>query len=128
MGIFRISKPFENIQDYADYPHNRLYFHGKIIGKCITDNWQYQLICRYIKDGVLLKAELNPGYKYYNIEASVQNDDGVMYFQDCVIARSALEAKSKATLKLINNYLLFDDEKYQIDVKAYTIERAETND
>lgn len=128
MGIFRISKPFENIQDYADYPHNRLYFHGKIIGKCITDNWQYRLICRYIKDGALLKAELNPGYKYYNIEASVHDENSVMCFRDCIIARSVLEAKSKATLKLINNYLLFDDEKYQIDVKAYTIERVETDD
>lgn len=130
MGIFKIGQPFKNIQDYADYQHNRLYYHGKIIGKCVTDNWQYRMICRCIKDGSLLKAELNPEYKYYNIEANVQDKryDDLLEFQFCVIARGTLEAKSKAMLKIINDYHLFNDNMFQIDIKAYTIERMETND
>lgn len=127
MGIFRIGEPFKNIQDYADYPHNRLYFHGKIIGKSVTDNWQYRMISRCIKDGSFLKAELNPEYRYYNIEANIQdkNYDDTIELQFCVIARSVLEAKSKATLKIINDYHLIDD---NIHIKAYTIERMDIDD
>lgn len=123
MGMFKISAPFKNIQDYADYPHNRLYFRGKIIGKCITDNWQYRLICRHIEDGALLKAELNPEYRYYNVIATLCSREfsDRIPFHLTVIARNKIEAECKAILNIIEKYNLTTD-NYSIETEAETYE------
>lgn len=123
MGIYKISEPFKNIQDYADYPHNRLYFHGKLIGKPIVDNWQFRLIKNSIENGSLLKATLNDGYKYYNADVDVFD----FHFTLNVIARNSLEAKCKVILKMINDYNA-TDEDLDIRVDVYTIEAMKDND
>ena len=117
MGIYRIGEPFKSIQEYCDYPHNRLYFHNKIIGKPITDNWQFRLICQAIQDKAFRKAELNEGYEYYNVNVTVFENDSWIEFDRTlnIIARSPLEAKSKAILKIINDYNLTDQD---VDMKV----------
>lgn len=129
MGIYKIGEPFKNVQDFADYPHNKLYFHGKLIGTPIVDNWQFRLIKGNIENGALLKAELSDGYKYYNADINIWDNDGEMGFSRTlnVIARNALEAKCKAILKMIDGYNM-TDEDIDIEVNVYTVEAASDND
>lgn len=126
MRVFKIGEPFKSIQDYADYPHSKLYFHGRLIGKSIVDNWQFRMIRRCIEYGELLKAELNEGYKYYNVDFEVvDNDDECEYaFTINSIARSPLEAKCKALLKAIENYN-FTDENIDIKTDVYIVEAGD---
>lgn len=129
MGIYKIGEPFKNVQEFADYPHNKLYFHGKLIGKPIVDNWQFRLIRGNIENGALLKAELSDGYKYYYADVEIFDNDSELSF--CcnldVIARNSLEAKCKVILKIINEYNL-TDEDIDIRVDVYTLEAARDND
>lgn len=129
MGIYRIGEPFKNVQEFADYPHNKLYFHGKLIGKPIVDNWQFRLIQGSIENGALLKAELSDGYKYYYADVEIFDNDSELSF--CrnldVIARNSLEAKCKVILKIINEYNM-TDEDIDIRVDVYTLEVARDND
>lgn len=128
--MYQIGKPFESLQDYAEYPHNKLYWHGKLIGKAVTDNWQFCRINRGIKDGSLLKAELINGYKYYNCDItvkSIRNYEYEVKTYECsrtVIARTALEAKAKVTLEYCDLFK-FDDSDDEIFIDAYTIEKGE---
>lgn len=119
MGIFRIGGVFKDIQDYADYPHNRLYAHGKIIGKAITDNWQFRMIKNGIELGWLLKAELNPEYRYYNVTATLCSREfpDRIPFHLTVIARNTIEAKCKAVLNVIQKYNLTTD-NYDIETEV----------
>ena len=129
MGIYKIGEPFKNVQEFADYPHNKLYFHGKLIGKPIVDNWQFRLIRGNIENGALLKAELSGGYKYYYADVEIFDNDSELSF--CrnldVIARNSLEAKCKVILKIINEYNM-TDEDIDIRVDVYTLEAAIDND
>lgn len=129
MGIYKIGEPFKNVQDFADYPHNKLYFHGKLIGKSIVDNWQFRLINNNIENGSLLKATLNDGYKYYNADMDIFDNDVEtdFHFTLNVIARNPLEAKCKAILKMINDYNA-TDEDLDIRVNVYMGEAVECND
>lgn len=126
MRVFKIGEPFKSIQDYADYPHSKLYFHGRLIGKSIVDNWQFRMIKRCIEYGELLKAELNEGYKYYNVDFEVvDNDDECEYaFTINSIARSPLEAKCKALLKAIEHYN-YTDENIDIKTDVYIVEAGD---
>lgn len=126
--MFQISKPFESLQDYADYPHSKLYWHGKLIGKAITDNWQFCRIKAGIENGGLLKAELAEGYKYYNCDTTIiarstyASELDEFNYHETIIARSALEAKAKVILDKCN-YFHFEDGDVQILVDAYTIDK-----
>ncbi len=129
MGIYKIGEPFKSVQDFADYPHNKLYFHGKLIGKPIVDNWQFRLIKNSIENGGLLKATLNDSYKYYNADVDIFDNDADMNFHYTlnIIARNPLEAKCKAILKIINDYNA-TDEDIDMKVDVFTVEAAKDND
>ena len=119
MGIFKLGEPFKNVQEYVDYPHNRLYAHGKIIGKAITDNWQFRMIKNGIEQGWLQKAELNPEYRYYNATVTLCSREfsDRIPFHLAVIARNAIEAKCKAVLNVIQKYDLTTD-NYDIETEV----------
>lgn len=121
--MYRIASPFKDVQDYANYPHNKLYFHGKLIGKSITDNWQFRKIKNDIENGWLLKAELDNGFKYYNVDVTVDHNDIEQTFEYSmtIIARSYLEAKCKAILQLIDRYGLTEEENESVDIMCNNI-------
>ena len=106
MRMFKIGQPFKNVEEYANYPHSKLYFYGKLIGKSITDNWQFRKIKKDIESGWLLKAELDNGFKYWNVDVIIDDNNSEQEFEYSltVIARSCLEAKCKALLQIIERY------------------------
>lgn len=71
MGAFKIGSKFDGIEEYCNYPYSHLFFYDKLISKAITDNWQFRKIISDIKYGNLRKAELNDGYKLYEVTALV---------------------------------------------------------
>lgn len=98
MGAFKIGDKFLNIQEYCDYPYSHLFFHGKVIGKAVTDNWQFRKIANDIKYDNLRKAELNEGYKLYKVTASVFDNfaSKAEYVQAAkFVAKSVAEAEKK---------------------------------
>lgn len=98
MGAFKIGDKFLNVQEYCDYPYSHLFFHGKVIGKAITDNWQFRKIANDIKYDNLRKAELNEGYKLYEVTASVFDNfaSKAEYVQTAkFVAKSVAEAEKK---------------------------------
>jgi hypothetical protein len=70
-GCFKIGEPFRDILEYESYSFSHLYSHGGLIGKPITDNWQFRRISNYIKHEYLRKAELAEEYKLYRVNAMV---------------------------------------------------------
>lgn len=92
MGAFKIGDKFLNIQEYCDYPYSHLFFRGKVIGKAVTDNWQFRKIANDIKYGNLRKAELNDGYKLYEVTALVF--DNYSYATKPFISKARFVAKS----------------------------------
>lgn len=98
MGAFKIGDKFLNIQEYCDYPYSHLFFHGKVIGKAVTDNWQFRKIANDIKYDNLRKAELKEGYKLYEVAASVFDNfaSKAEYVQTAkFVAKSVAEAEKK---------------------------------
>lgn len=98
MGAFKIGDKFLNVQEYCDYPYSHLFFHGKVIGKAVTDNWQFRKIANDIKHDNLRKAELNEGYKLYEVTASVFDNfaSKAEYVQTAkFVAKSVAEAEKK---------------------------------
>ena len=124
MGMYQIDRPFKGIQEYASYPYNKLYWHGKLISKAVTDNWQFGLIRRGIENGELLRAKLADGYRVYNVDVTITGREHYSYdvdrflYHDVVIARSAIEAEARTTLKYCDRYTLTDGEG-EIQVHAY---------
>lgn len=98
MGAFKIGDKFLNMQEYCDYPYSHLFFHGKVISKAVTDNWQFRKIANDIKYDNLRKAELNEGYKLYEVRASVFDNfaSKAEYVQTAkFVAKSVAEAEKK---------------------------------
>ena len=98
MGAFKIGEKFQNIKEYCDYPYSHLFFHDKVIGKAVTDNWQFRKIANDIEFGNLRKAELNDGYKLYEVTASVFDNyaSKAEYVHTArFVAKSAAEAEKK---------------------------------
>lgn len=108
MGAFKIGDKFQNMQEYCDYPYSHLFFHGKVIGKAITDNWQFRKIINDIKYGNLRKAELSNGYKLYEVTAFVF--DNFSYATKPFIYKAKFVAKNadEAEKKMIK-YRLFGE-------------------
>lgn len=92
MGAFKIGSKFDSIKEYCDYPYSHLFFNGKVIGKAITDNWQFRQIENGIKSGYLRKAELNDGYKSYEVTAL--DFDAYGYATKPSISKAKFVAKS----------------------------------
>lgn len=59
------------MNEYAEYSFSHLYDHDRLLGKAITDNWQYRTLYNRIQQGVLCKAKLTEGYKLYTVTALV---------------------------------------------------------
>lgn len=59
------------MNEYAEYSFSHLYDHNRLLGKAITDNWQYRTLYNRIQQGVLCKAKLTEGYKLYTVTALV---------------------------------------------------------
>ena len=116
MRMFKIGQPFKSVEEYANYPHKKLYYHGKLIGTSITDNWQFRKIKNDIENGYLLKAELDNGFKYWNVDviADDNSSEQEFGFSLTVIARSWLEAKCKALLEIIERYGYTSDDNVDI--------------
>ena len=98
MGAFKIGKKFQDIKEYCDYPYSHLYFYGRLIGKAVVDNWQFRKIVNDIKYGNLQKAELNDGYKLYEVNAiTFVNFSSKPEFESAArfVAKSVEEAEQK---------------------------------
>lgn len=97
-----IGEPFESIAEYESYPLSQMFFHDSLIGKAVTDNWQYRFLKNQIINGWLKKAKLNKGYDLYSIT--------VLTFSECdskpfssnmrCVAKSKLDAEKYAVRKL----------------------------
>lgn len=107
MGAFKIGDKFLNMQEYCDYPYSHLFFHGKVIGKAVTDNWQFRKIANDIKCDNLRKAELNEGYKLYEVTASVF-DNFASKAEYVQIAKFVAKSVAEAEKKMIK-YRLYGD-------------------
>lgn len=68
MGAFKIGERFKSLQEYDEYPYTHLFFHDRLVGKAITDNWQYRKLVNDLKMGYLKKAELNDEYAVYEVK------------------------------------------------------------
>ena len=98
MAAYKKGDQFKDIVEYSTYPLQFLYFYDKLIGKAITDNWQYRMIKRCIEDGHLSKAELNEGFKRYkvNIQIFVNGSPEYEFTPYECVAQSGKEAENKA--------------------------------
>lgn len=109
MGMFKIGGRFESLQDYAEYPYNKLYWHGTLIGKAITDNWQFRKIKAGIESGYLRRAELADGYHAYDVDVSIEpvgwdGESKLHISPQIVIARSEEEVKKRVVQKYRRKY------------------------
>lgn len=106
MGAFKIGDKFDSIEEYCNYPYSHLFFYGKVINKAIVDNWQFRKIKKDIEYGGLRKAELNDGYKIYEVTALVF--DNYRYATEPFAYKSKFVAKSadEAEKKMIKYRLL----------------------
>lgn len=66
-----MDQPFKDMNEYSEYSFSHLYDHGRLLGKAITDNWQYRTLYNRIQQGVLYKAKLAEGYRLYTVTALV---------------------------------------------------------
>ena len=136
MAAYKQGDQFKDIVEYSTYPLQFLYFYDKLIGKAITDNWQYRMIKRCIADGHLSKAELNEGFNRYKVNIQIfasANDDTPEYElrpYECV-AQNCEEAEKKAyksqfakeTLPIGNGKYLYSDHSGIIMLKVEVIEQ-----
>ena len=104
MKKFAIGDNFSDINDYATYPYSHLFFHGNLVGKAITDNWQYRMIYNNILNGSLKKAKLNDGLFFYRINISCPyidfHEETQLSWYYKIIAESEVQAKELAVKKL----------------------------
>lgn len=109
MRKFREGGNFANIQEYSNYPYSHLYFNSKLIGKAVTDNWQFRMIDGLIKNGMLKRAELNDGFSMYKVKVYVHyyDNNGIGCDLDevyNVVSRDEYVARGEAIAKLASHY------------------------
>lgn len=112
MGAFKIGNKFDSIEEYCNYPYSHLFYHDKVIGKAVTDNWQFCKIENDIKYGYLRKATLNDGYKLYEVTAS--SFDNGTYATKPYVSKAKFVAKSvdEAEKKMIKYRFGYDSFGY----------------
>lgn len=130
MGAFKIGDKFNSVEEYCSYPYSHLFFHGKLIGKAITDNWQFRKIAHDIEYGNLRKAEINDEYKLYEVTALVFTcfDTKPEFVHKAkFVAKSVREAEKKMIkYRLFNNCVssgvdheyVYDDESGIIKMRT----------
>lgn len=98
-----IGEPFESIAEYERYPLSQMFFHDSLIGKAVTDNWQYRFLKNQIINGWLKKAKLNKGYDLYSITVLTFSEYDSKPFSSSnmrYVAKSKLDAEKYAIRKL----------------------------
>lgn len=97
-----IGEPFESIVEYERYPLSQMFFHGRLIGKAVTDNWQYRFLKNQIINGWLRKAKLNKGYDLYSITVLMfsEYDSKPISSNKRCVAKSKLDAEKYAIRNL----------------------------
>lgn len=97
-----IGEPFERIAEYENYPLSQMFFHDSLIGKAVTDNWQYRFLKNQIINGWLKKAKLNKGYDLYSITVLMfsEYDSKPLSSNMRCAAKSKLDAEKYAIRKL----------------------------
>lgn len=131
MGAFVKDSPFKDIKEYSEYPFSHLYDNGRLLGKAITDNWQYRVLCNRIQSGVLCKAKLADEYKIFSVSALMftkgDYDTKPLTITRDFTAKNAKEAEKKMLCIEFNNKLLstgieheyvFPDESGIVKIKA----------
>lgn len=115
MGAFKIGDKFDSIEEYCNYPYSHLFYHDKVIGKVITDNWQFRKIVNDIEYGNLRKAILNDGYKLYEVKAFFFDDS--YYATKPYVSKAKFVAKSadEAEKKMIKYRFWYDSSGYYAD-------------
>lgn len=101
------------MDEYASYPYTHLYYHGKLIGKSITDNWQFRLIHSGVKNGWLRKAKLNDGFHYYKVYILI---DGLKFIEN-IIERSKDKAVAKLVRKFRKENIIADNTNIETEVE-----------
>ncbi len=129
-----IGESFESIAEYENYPLSQMFFHDSLIGKAVTDNWQYRFLKNQIINGWLKKAKLNKGYDLYSITVLIFSEYDSKPFSSNMrcVAKSKLDAKKCAIRKLKKEYCCeisgengdcyIEDENTTIKVTAVRIE------
>ena len=97
-----IGEPFESIAEYENYPLSQMFFYNRLIGKAVTDNWQYRFLKNQIINGWLKKAKLNKGYDLYSITILIFSEYDSKPFSSNMryVAKSKLDAEKYAIRKL----------------------------
>lgn len=97
-----IGEPFESIAEYERYPLSQMFFYDSLIGKAVTDNWQYRFLKNQIINGSLRKAKLNKGYDLYSITVLTFNKYYSKPFSSNMrcVAKSKLDAEKYVIRKL----------------------------
>lgn len=94
------------MNEYAEYSFSHLYDHNRLLGKAITDNWQYRTLYNRIQQGVLCKAKLTEGYKLYTVTALVfTNYDTKPEYT--MINNFPAQSKKEAERKMIRTRFLY---------------------
>lgn len=105
MKQFVIGERFADMNDYSNYTYTHLFYHGKLIGKSITDNWQFHMLRNAIMCGLLKKAKLNDGFNMYCVKITVDN----FTCEYITVACSKTKAISKIKKKLFCGATFLDD-------------------
>lgn len=121
-----IGEPFESIAEYESYPLSQMFFHDSLIGKAVTDNWQYRFLKNQIINGCLEKAKLNKGYDLYGITVLTFSEYDSKPFSSNMrcVAKSKLDAEKYAIRKLKKEFrceLLGEHGDYYIEDENTTI-------
>lgn len=102
MKKFTEGERFADINDYDSYSYSHLYYHGHLIGKSITDNWQYRMINNGIKNGYIKKAKLNDGFSLYLIDVCVKHQDTSLSWTYKIVENSEQNAQKVALKRLVD--------------------------
>lgn len=131
-GCFKIGEPFRDILEYESYSFSHLYSHGGLIGKPITDNWQFRRISNDIKHGYLRKAELVEEYKLYRVNAMIIGDGFDCRVVRTFPAKTVKEAVRKLVRSHFNKTIEPTENEYEYRFKdgsgVIQIEAVELND
>lgn len=102
---YEIGEPFKDIQDYENYQFHQLFFHERMIGRAIVDNWQYRFLKHNIENGNLRKGKLINGYNLYDVRIAIFYDfDTVPFIYKRKITAKSKEEVEREVVKLENDH------------------------
>lgn len=131
MGVFAIGDTIKSVDEYGNYRGTHLYFHGSLIGKSITDNWQFRLISNGIKDGFFNRAKAAEGCYIYKVilllfDTAIYNSKPIKFTH--VVADRSPEKAIQGCIKMhdikykntfVQGEYISDDESMIIKAEVY---------